>query len=221
MYYYCNRCGGKVYDITKPCPTCGMYLDNNVVNQNVMPSQNGKRIDKRIIFFCLGLIAVIAFFIFNALDIPSTEEFLGNGYRVKYLTDVWGDDVKSYGEYFVLFHKKSRDYLVFPNEVINYSLNLEDVDSRQSLYNSYQREFNNSSQISYNNIMSELKKLDGTSYYYLSADFYNYFDANYRGRVYFLHSADGKCLTLILVTGKNSAVAVEKDVLNLFKNIEL
>ena len=220
--YHCEKCGEIVSDITKPCPTCGMFINQSYnYNQNLYQPNTSKK--KITLIFIIGFLFIGLGTFLSVFESFSNDSsmFEGNGYNVEYLNSTWKKYENSDDEIFILSYKNTSSYLIFPSEIINYSIDLENEDARNYLHNTYLIQLNNSTNLSYHNTMANLEKIYGTNLYYLSSDFYSMSKEKYTGRTYFVHTVDGKCLTFTLVTSDKNIKDIEKDIFKLFKKIEI
>lgn len=215
--YHCEKCGATIKDINKPCPSCGMYLNqDNVVN-------NDKKSIANIIIFVgviLALISasIIANFNFN----NKIVRYETNNYVVTYANKKWGRYKDESDDSFVLRYHGGRDaYLIFDEELVDLQVDMDNVDERNDLYLKYLDALTNDEEITYTNIMSEIKKMNNTNYYYLTTDFRSDIDSSYYGKSYFIYKNSGECLRIMLVLSSDDAKVIEDDVLNVIQKIEM
>lgn len=216
--YKCPHCGEIIKDIDNPCPTCGLYI--NTENNNI--SENKDRKSTNIIFILvLGMLIGVFLFVINSHYNSKRLEYRGNGYVLNYSTKLWSkyDKVANYS--FALQYKDSKAYLFFPNEIVDLNVNVDDGSVRDNLYQLYLREFRGSATYNYFNVMSEIKALDSTDYYYLTTDFMKLDQVEHRGKIYFIYTGNGKCLTLVLVADNDNLSEVEKNIFELIETIKI
>ena len=236
---YCNRCGSTIHDTTKPCPTCGLMATNmmnnnmnnngymnNGVNYNV--NNQPKRTNGVVTFFIVGVVVIGLFFLssvisttFSTID-ANNDSGIYNAvnYTLKYDPQTW-QKYKSDGDTFVLKNRKVEGVLMaLPTEYTllgNY--NLASETDKMYIHSELLKVFKTTSDASYSNIMSSIKMMPGTDYYYMSADFYSS-QYNYGGRAYAIMSVDSKAI-LCLLRADGGANSVEDDVFELFKNLDM
>lgn len=246
---YCNRCGSIIKDTTRPCPTCGLInsnmnynINNNMnVNNNMGPnnmnynmSPNGyanqpKRTNGIVTFVIVGVVVMGLFFLASVIGTSFSSMaadndsgvYNGVNYTLKYDPKVWYKH-KSDSDYFILRNRGDSNALfLLPTEYTilgNYNL-ASDYD-RNVIYTALVKQFQSTSEIKYTNIMSSLKSLPETSYYYMSSDFYSY-EYNYGGRAYVLISTDAKFMLCLLREGDKTANQLESEVFDLFENLTM
>lgn len=216
--YCCEKCAEKIEDISRPCPTCGMYLNSyNSDNSN----KNKSFFNYVLIFGFIFLIVLSVGFVSYSYA-SSVMEISGDNYSLKYKLDTWSVNKSSDDEYYYLqYNDNSNVFLQIPKEATELNKNLDDVDVREDLYSLYLMELIDSPQISYTNIMSEIRRLDDSDYYYLSADFLQYSNAKYKGKVYLLHNVEGKTLCILLNLGGEDIDNVEEDIFKLFRDMDI
>lgn len=219
---YCNKCGEKIVDISKPCSTCGMYV-NSEVNLNSVENFNKEEKSLKLVL----LVSLLLFFIIvSGVSIigysSKVMEYNGSNYVLSYSNNIWSKSNYSDGEYLYLqYNKDSSIYLQISNDAIETNLNVEDMEEKEMLYSVFMNVFDSTSDMLFTNIMSDISPLDNSDYYYLSADFSQYSGYGYVGKVYFLHTSNGKTLTIMLNLNDGSISEVEEDVFDLFRNIEM
>ena len=219
---YCDKCGEKIVDISKPCSTCGMYVNNENNLNSVDDIKKEEKSLKSVLLISLVLfLSVIS--VGSIINYSSkVMEYNGNNYALRYSNSIWSKSNYSDDEYLYLqYNRNSAIYLQIPNDAVEINLNVEDMEEKDRLYSVFMNVFDNTSDILFTNIMSEIRPLDNSNYYYLSADFNKYSGYGYTGKVYFLHTSNGKTLTILLNLNDGSIADVEEDVFNLFRNIEM
>lgn len=236
---YCNRCGNTIHDTTKPCPTCGL-MANNMMNNNMNPNgymNNGvnynvnnqpKRTSGVVTFFVVGVVVLGLFFLssvlsttFSTIDANNDSGvYNGVNYTLKYDPQMWVKH-KSDGDTFVLKNRKDNDVLfAIPTEYTSLgNYNLTSEADKAYLHSELLSVFKTTSATSYSNIMSSIKTMPGTDYYYMSADFYSS-QYKYGGRAYVIMSVDSNAM-LCLLRADKGANSVESDVFALFKNLDM
>lgn len=225
---YCNRCGEKINDPTKLCPTCGMMVNdmmNNGMNYNNPQQKRGGFST----FIIVGVVMMGLFFLssvlsttFSIMDANNDSGvFNGVNYTLKYDPQVWYN-YKSDDEYFVLRNREDGDTLfLLPTEYTTITgIDLTSEYDRDYVHGELYKSFKTDSEISYSNIMSSIQKVSGSPYYYMSADFYST-EYSYGGRAYVLMSSDGDTLTCLLREGTKDADIIENDIFDLFRNITM
>jgi len=237
---YCNRCGATINDLNKPCPTCGMMPNNmnlnvgsngymnNGVNYSVNNNQR-KRSNGIVTFIIVGVVVMGLFFLTSVIGTAfSTIEankdsgvYEAINYTLKYNPQMWYK-YKSDSEMFVLRNRNDDKALfLLPTEYTllgNFDLT-SDYD-RKYIHDELLKGFRTTSEIRYSNIMSEVKNLPGTSYYYMTADFYS-LEGNYSGRAYVIISERAQALLCLLREGSKDVNELENEVFALYENLTM
>ncbi len=215
---YCNKCGGLIKDVNEPCPTCGLPMVNTTQIAN-----KKKRFDINL-FLITSTIFIILFAIgvTNFLYKTQVLKYTAEDYTVEYMGNKWKKFNANDNSFFSLkYGNGTSTFLVFPNETVDLSLNMNDANVRSDLYNAYMNEFSRSDTLVFSNAMPEMKQLDETDYYYFGVDFQKITDSNYKGKSYYIHNANGKCLVLMLILRDTNYSQIEDDVFNVIKKIKM
>lgn len=244
---YCNRCGAVINDTTKPCPTCGMMVNNMGYGNNMNPNMNPNMMNNGVnyngvnynnqqqkrggfsTFIIVGVVIMGLFFLtsmlsttFSTIDAENDSGvFNGVNYTLKYDPQVWYK-YESDDEYFILRNRADDQALfLLPTEYTPISgVDLTTENGRDYVHGELYKSFKTTSEIRYSNIMSRIEKLSDSSYYYMSADFYS-IEYSYGGRAYVLMSSDGNTLMCLLREGNKDADDIESEVFDLFRNITM
>lgn len=227
---YCDKCGEKVDDLTKVCPTCGLYISNNLDN-NFNGINDGDVVNthsnmgKFINIVIVTSVVLVFGFLVGVVIFDSSSynvEYSGSNYSLAYSSSVWTMSDLSDSDYLYLrYNNDSSVYLQIPNEAVEINLNVNDLEEREMLYAVFLNVFDSTSNLAFTNVMAEIKPLDNSNYYYLSADYSQYAEDGYNGKAYFLHTANGKTLAIMLVLNDGNIISVEDDVFSLFRDIEM
>lgn len=212
--HYCDKCGEKLVDVSLPCPTCGLKIDN---------SDNHIIINNKSYFSIFVVIVVLLFggglfFIQNNFSSVMINYDAYN-YSLSYDNILWteyeiGEDV------YALVNNKDKDiYLQFPVEAEELGFTLENDEKCKAVYDAYVLSLKNSTNMIYSNISSNINILEGTNYYYLTAD-YSRYNGDSSGRLYVILTEEGKAINILLTKG-NSNVDIEKDILDILRSIEM
>jgi len=225
--YYCDKCGEKIHNLNEPCPTCGMYLNSNIVNNYVANNINNNVNDnnsKKFIFSKILIGCVIVSFIiglFLIAFVSGVNTYNGINYSLRYDSSNWNEYTKTDG-YFILQNKdNSIIFIQIPEEATELSINLDNEDMRNELYKEYLSIFNNSSNIEYTNITSSIKRFSNTDYYYLTVDYNNSYSINTKGRIYILMNSEGKCLNILLNLSNVNISYIEEEVYDILESIDM
>lgn len=212
--HYCDKCGEKLDDISLPCPTCGLKIDN---------SDNHIIINNKSYFSIFVVIVVLLFggglfFIQNNFSSVMINYDAYN-YSLSYDNILWteyeiGEDV------YALVNNKDKDiYLQFPVEAEELGFTLENDEKCKTVYDAYVLSLKNSTNMIYSNISSNINILKGTNYYYMTADYSSY-TGDSSGRLYVILTEDGKAINILLTKG-NSNIDIENDILDILRSIEM
>lgn len=213
--HYCNKCGEKIVDVTKPCPTCGLKNDNS----NNFIITNGKTYFSLLVIIVVILFGCGLFFIRNSFSSIMIDHIADN-YSLTYDNIVWTEYEVGEGVYALINNSDKDIFLQFPvvAEELGFALNSE--ENCEAVYDAYVVTLNKAVNLDYNNISSGIKRLDGTDYYYLTADYISY-DNTSRGKLYVILTEDGKAINVLLTLGSNSILDVEEDIYDILRSIRM
>ena len=226
---YCNRCGANITDPSKPCPTCGLMV-NNMMNNGMNYNNPQQKRGGFSTFIIVGVVMMGLFFLssvlsttFSVIDANNDSGvFNAVNYTLKYDPQVW-HKYKSTDDYFILRNRADGEALFLLQT--EYTTTIPGVDltseyDRDYVHGKLYESFKTDSEISYSNIMSSIQKVSGSPYYYMSADFYS-IEHSYGGRAYVLISSDGDALTCLLREGTKDVDVIEVEIFELFRNITM
>jgi len=221
--YYCDKCGERIHDLSKPCPTCGMYINSNI--NTSYNKEGGKKTTKILIGIIIIVgIVFIGLSLINSINSYAVEDidFRGNNYSFYYNDGAWLESDLSTDEYYILQNNNDLNaYLQFPVNAVEFNLNLDSNDVRDSMYSTYKSFFSTNSEYYYHNIMSEFKILNNTNNYYLTADFYKNDDVSIKGKIFIISSPTGKTISVLLKKGSKDIADIEDDVFDILKEVKL
>lgn len=215
--YLCDKCGGKIYDISKPCPTCGLFLGQN--NEVVAVNKKAPNTLFIVLFVFFVLVVGVGFVKKNfSSEIVRCD---GVNYSLKYNTSLWSEYSYEDG-YFVLQSISDKmTFLQFPVEAANLNIDLKSEDNIDYLYQLYLYVLKNSKDVSYSNISSDISIFNNSDYYYLTADYVSYNSISTKGKLYVIFTSDGKVLNVVLNLGNYNLLDIEDNVYDILSSIEM
>ncbi len=214
----CERCGRKLVDLTKPCPDCGGF--NHGYGQNMTKAPKHK--------INLNIIIIVFFIICSFFIIKITAEryylkeeyYQGTDFKIKYAISKWKEfdmDDDNYGV--LLYNNGTTTHVSFQKKLIDLNLDLRISEEREKLYRDYVSYFFSNSERQFTNVMDHFQETTN-NILYLTADYRDYNDLENRGKIYIVHTYDGRALTFWLSLDKTTIVDVDDEVLTLITNME-
>jgi len=216
---YCEKCGRKLVDLTKPCPDCGGF--NNGYGQNIVELPK-KKIN-------LNIIVIVFFIVCSFFMIKITSQryynkekyYQGMDFKIKYEISKWKEFDSEEDEYgILLYNNGTSTHVQFQKELVDLNLDLGVNEEREKLYQYYVSYFFNNTERQFTNVMANFKETTN-NILYLTADYRDYRNGYDRGKIYIVHTYEGQALTFWLTLDKTTILDVDDDVLSLITNMEI
>lgn len=213
--YYCDKCGEKISDPSKPCSTCGLVLNSfdDTKNEKKFPINIG------VVLLVFITIIVSVAFMQNVFSTVLVNHVAAN-YSLDYNNVVWSEYQVNDNFYALVNNVDKETYLQFPVEAQELGVVLSNKESLEYLHSTYVYALSTSTELSYNNIAANIKRLDNTNYYYLTADYVS-FENNSKGKLYIILTEEGKALNILLNLGSSNLLDVEEDIYEILKSINM
>ncbi len=215
----CEKCGTLIKDVNRPCPTCGMYIDNRPIDAK----------HSRLKMLCSALAMTAILLLIVSIAIFTNHKYnlkivnYDNGdFMVDYFFKKWHEyEVEGNDNLTLKYNNGTSTYLVFASKIIKIDINLDDYEMRENLYQLQLTQFGKTPNVIYTNIMADIKPLVGTDYYYFTADFQDVTEKRNRGKTYYVYTNDGKCLVLSLILDNTNISHIDDDVFEMIKTLKL
>lgn len=216
--YACNKCGATVNNPNEACPNCGIVCTSGVANIN----DDVRKFPVNIFVVIIAVLGVIFSVAFMQSGVSTAlVSYEAKNFKLEYDNIKWtAYDIDD--ELFALVdNEDSNTFIQMPYEAAELNMRLDNEENLNYLYTMYIGVLGSTTEMNYTNVASKFNKLEGTNYYYLTADFSGYTNASAKGKLYVLVSTEGKALNILINLGKKTFAEVEESALEVIKSIEM